>query len=143
MYNNYNPYNPYYRPYNEQMSVQQQNVPTMQQTTLNVPKILQGKQVASKEVVMSADIPLDGSISYFPLADGSSILTKQLQMDGTSKIVEYKAILDTKEEKRYITPDELESALNEVDLSELEDIKEQIKEIKQELKDLKKKKKDD
>lgn len=48
--------------------------------------ILQGKVVDSLEVVKAMDVPLDGSITYFPKADGTAIYTKQLQKDGTSKI---------------------------------------------------------
>ena len=55
---------------------------------------LQGKSVDSIDVVKAMDIPLDFSISYFPLTDGSAIVTKQLQTDGTSKTVVYKPIED-------------------------------------------------
>lgn len=48
---------------------------------------LQGKSVDSIDVVKAMDIPLDFSISYFPLTDESAIVTKQLQTDGTSKTV--------------------------------------------------------
>ena len=51
---------------------------------------IQGKTIDNIEVVKAIDIPLDGSISYFPLADGSAIVSKQLQQDGTSKIIIYK-----------------------------------------------------
>lgn len=40
---------------------------------------------------------MDGSVSYFPVADGSAIVSKQLQTDGTSKIQIYKLSKDTKE----------------------------------------------
>ena len=47
---------------------------------------LLGKLVDSVDVVKSMDIPLDGSVSYFPLTDGSAIVSKQLQADGTSTV---------------------------------------------------------
>ena len=53
---------------------------------------LQGKSVDSVDVVKAMDIPLDGSISYFPLTDGSAIVSKQLQMDGTSKTIIYEPV---------------------------------------------------
>ena len=43
---------------------------------------LQRKSVDSIDVVKAMDIPLDGSISYFPLTDGSAIVSKQLLQDG-------------------------------------------------------------
>ena len=94
MYNQYNPYmNRFYgqqqanMPQPMEMPIQQQNTPQM---ALNRQNILYGKQVDSLEVVKAIDIPLDGSISYYPLTDGSAIVTKQLQTDGTSKINIYK-----------------------------------------------------
>lgn len=55
---------------------------------------IQGRIVDNVDVVRATEIALDGSVNYFPLADGSAILTKQLQMDGTSKIVMYKPVVD-------------------------------------------------
>lgn len=134
MYNNYNPYlnngfNPNFRPMQPQS--EPQYVP---QTTFTKPTGLQGKQVDSVEVVKATDVPFDGSISYFPLTDNSAIVTKQLQMDGTSKIVVYKPIDEQKEEIKYITSDELQKAIKGLNLEELDDIKEEIKEIKKQLK---------
>ena len=54
------------------------------------PSGLLGKAVESIDVVKAMDLPLDGSISYFPLTDGSAIVSKQLQTDGTSKIIIYR-----------------------------------------------------
>lgn len=102
---------------------------------------LLGKVVESIDVVKAMDIPLDGSVSYFPLTDGSAIVSKQLQNDGTSKLVVYKP---TKEEKKqsvqYLTIETLEDALNEI--QELQDIKSDIQEIKKQLKVIKKVKED-
>ena len=65
---------------------------------------LMGKVVDSADVVKVTDIPLDGSTSYFPLVDGSAILTKKLQVDGTSKIVVYKPVVEEpKETPKYVT----------------------------------------
>ncbi len=133
MYNQYNPYmNRYYGqqpniPQPMEMPMQQQNIPQMgiNRTFLN------GKQVDSVETVKSMDIPLDGSISYFPIANGSAIVTKQLQQDGTSKITIYepKEQKETKEEK--------------FDFNKLDDIQENLiafkREIKEELKEIKSK----
>ena len=140
MYNNYNPYlnngfNPNFRPMEQQYQPNNINVPPMQQNTLNMPKsALQGKQVDSLEVVKATDVPFDGSISYFPLTDNSAIVTKQLQMDGTSKIVVFKPIDEQKSEVKYLTSEDLEKAIKGLNLEEIEDIKDDIKDIKKQLK---------
>lgn len=71
------------QPYNPNMQYNNQ--------TFTSPRTgLQGQLVDSVDVVKAMSIPLDGSRSYFPLADGSAIVTKQLNSDGTSKTVVYK-----------------------------------------------------
>lgn len=119
----------------------QQFIQPMQ--TLNNQIGLLGKIVESIDVVKAMDIPLDGSISYFPLTDGSAIVSKQLQNDGTSKTIIYKPTESTeKETKNFLTFDALEDALS--DIQDLQDMKDDIKEIKKQLKEMKTKKgKDD
>ena len=99
---------------------------------------LLGKSVDSIEVVKAMDIPLDGSVSYFPLTDGSAIVTKQLQNDGTSKTIIFKPVEANNVVPRYITPEELEKALEKLDFSELEDFKDELEEIKKQIKEIKK-----
>lgn len=138
--NQFNPFNnPYYgqqpinRPQPVEMSIPQQNIPTMQ---LNRQNGLLGKSVDNIEVVKAIDIPLDGSISYFPIADGSAIVTKQLQQDGTSRIIVYKP-MQNKDTPKYVTVEELNKQLKDIDLDEVNDLKEELENIKKEMKELK------
>lgn len=145
MFNNYNPY--YQQPRYSQ-PVPPTQVSEQPQYIQQIPQFvkqngLQGKQVDSLDVVKATDVPFDGSVSYFPLTDGSAIVTKQLQMDGTSKVVIFKPIEEEKPIAKYVTPEELEKSLKNINSNEIEDIKDDIKNIKNELKDLKKKKKDE
>ena len=120
-------YNPYYQPqmnryqpmeYQQYQPSYPQNPQTYPQASLG----LQGKLVDSIEVVKAIDIPLDGSTSYFALADGSAIVTKQLQKDGTSKTIIYKPSITSE--------DALQSNLNS---SETNYIKEELKSIKSQI----------
>lgn len=137
MYNQYNPY------MNRFYGQQQTNMPQpmeLPQQTQNVPQmglnraLLNGKQVESIDIVKSLEIPLDGSISYFPLVNGTAIATKQLMQDGTSKITIY----EPKKEKdiKYVTSDEFDEKVKDYEELEeqLEDIKKELKEIKSKLK---------
>lgn len=143
MYNNYG-YNPYLqqRFQNADQTNQQPMMTTYQPPIqLAKPSGLLGKVVDSIDVVKSLEIPLDGSTSYFPLADNSMIVTKQLQNDGTSKIIVYKPTQeDKKEEIQFATIDDLQEAINDIDLSDIQDLKDDIKEIKKQLKEFKIKK---
>jgi len=102
---------------------------------------LQGKVVDSLDVVKATDIPYDGSVSYFPLTDGTAIITKQLQQDGTSKVVIYKPMIDNEENKtKYITENDLEKQLKDMDSKFItgDDLKDQLKNVNsKDIKDLK------
>lgn len=130
MYNTYNPYlNRYYgqqQPQPMEMPMAQQTMPQMAINRLN------GKQVDSIEVVKATDISLDGSVNYFPLIDGSAIITKQLMKDGTSKLTIYEPKKD--KDIKYVTSDELDEKVKDY-----EELEEQLEDIKKELKDIKNK----
>lgn len=135
MYNN-----PYYSQMNNRYTMPSQPtyippiIPTNNQTSLL------GKTVENVEVVKVTDIPFDGSVSYFPLADGTAIVTKQFQNDGTTKTTIYKPVKEEeKESPKYVTLEEVKKEINNIDLSDLEYIKDEIKDLKKQLKDLKKK----
>lgn len=117
-------------------------IPTIQ--PINNPTSLLGKAVESIDVVKAMDIPFDGSISYFPLTDGSAIITKQLQTDGTSKMVVYKPVQEDKKDViQFATLEDIENAINDLDLSDIQDLRDDIKEIKKQLKEFKTKKSKD
>ena len=106
--NQYANYNPYY-----------QNQP-MQYNRISS---LQGKVVDNIDVVKAIDIPLDGSMSYFPLADNSAIVSKQLQQDGTSRVIVYKPVINEQEKQtKYVTETDLENIKKEI-----EELKKQVK----------------
>lgn len=138
MYNPYNPYsNQFFNPQSQnryqpmEMSMTQQN-PV--QTQINRSNGLSGKLVDSIDVVKAMDISLDGSINYFPLTDNSAIVTKQLQTDGTSKIVVYKPVDNKTTEVKYATQEDVDKAIKKIDLS---DIKDEIDALKKQIKKLK------
>ena len=138
--------------YYPQQRFQPQNMNNMQQpmVTQYVPPIPQtipmqsgllGKIVDNIDVVRAMDIPLDGSTSYFPLSDQSAIVTKQLQSDGTSKLVVYKPTNNEKENVvQFATLEDIQDAITDLDLSDIQDIqdlKDDVKEIKKQLKEFK------
>lgn len=148
MYNNYqNPYimqQPRFQPMEQPMNNQQMpNQQYLQPLSQPIQKSigLLGKSVESLEIVKTTEIPMDGTISYFPQADNSVIYTKQFQMDGTTKIIAYKPVEEEKKETiKYVTIEDLNKAIEDIDFSELEDLKEDISDIKKQLKEFKSKK---
>jgi len=112
---------------------------TQQPLAQNIPQynqsVLQGKSVDSIDVVKATDVTLDGSVCYFPLIDGSAIITKQLQPDGTSKITVYKPSNEENDipQPKYVTENELKKEINKIDFSEFKD---KFKEIDRKIEDL-------
>lgn len=138
MYNpniyNTNPYMNYGNYYNQQLQPQQ----LMQQNLYRTPSGLQGKQIDSLDVVKATDIPLDGSVSYFPLADGTAIATKQLMQDGTSKITIFKPTENEAliEQPKYITENDLREQLGDFNSKDIKDIKEELKSLKKRIREI-------
>lgn len=138
MYNTNYGFNPYY----QQQRYQPMEQPSQQPLFNAVQRCstLNGKLVESVDVVKSMDIPMDGSVNYFPLADGSAIVTKQFLNDGTTKTNIFELNNKPAEKPIYMTKDDFKKSMEDYNL---DDLKDDILELKQEIKDLKKRKKDE
>lgn len=88
-------FNPYgYNPQLQQYQMQPQYIPQQtQQVGLN------GKVVESYEVFKGVDIPMDGSVYYFPKADGTEVYSKRWLQNGTTEQITYKIVREQTEEK--------------------------------------------
>ena len=128
MFNSYNQ-NPYFNPY---FNTQPQQVPP---TPMRYNTGLQGKSIDNLEVVKAMDIPLDGSISYFPLVDGTAIVTKQLQQDGTSKITVFKPIEadEAVSQPKYATIEDIDNKINEIKMPDIKGLQEDIRNLKKQI----------
>lgn len=141
--NNYG--NQYYQPQQMQQPVQQPQPQVNQQPIQQFikPISLQGKSVDNIEVVKATDIPLDGSVSYFPLVDGSAIVTKQLNANGTSQMIVYKPVEGNEEVEfpKYITEKDLDEKLKDLQsndyTTEIKTIKRQLKDLIEDIEDIK------
>ena len=88
MYQNPTPnqmFQPQFQPQMQLPQMPQQQLPPMQQ---NVG--LPGKVVEGVENVRTMDIPMDGSMYYFPKADGTEIYTKRWLQNGTTEQLVFK-----------------------------------------------------
>ena len=149
----FNPYMPQYGgyvpQYNSRMQMQENQFnqftqpaqPSYPQNPQSYPQPsigLQGKLVDSVDVVKAIDIPLDMSVSYFPLTDGSAIITKQLQADGSSKVMIYKPSTEPEkpvEAPQYITEDKVMELIKK-EPENVKELKEEIKNLKRQLRDM-------
>lgn len=101
--NNYNQqYNPQ-QPYMErlaglqqfQQSLQAQQPQQPQQQFQQMPMGISGRVVPNAEAIAANDVPMDGSVAFFPMQDMSQILAKSWNADGTIKTVIYKPFVET------------------------------------------------
>lgn len=70
--------------------VQQQNVPAQPQQTMGIA----GRTVQSVEQITANEVPMDGSLAFFPRQDMAEIYAKQWNADGTIKTVIYRPVID-------------------------------------------------
>ena len=148
MYNQYNPYLQYNPTYQYAQNYNRPNNDMNQMYTpqqpITKPLGLLGKSVDSIDVVKAMDIPLDGSVSYFPLTDGSAIISKQLMQDGTSKVIIYKPVDENeiKDSPKFVTMEEFDEKIKNFNNNELRDdlksIKRQIKDLQEDMEDINK-----
>ena len=83
-----------------------------------VQPILKGRPVTSIDEVRATSVDFDGSISYFPDLANGKIYTKQINMDGTSKILMYEPVEIPqpimKGQDDFITRDEFNAAIQSI-----------------------------
>lgn len=99
--NPYQPYEPYqqmqYMPYQGTYTYptqsMQQQMPAYGSQTPNTgiskPSAMSGRVVSQEAEITPQEVPMDGSFSWFPMADGSAVIGKRWNSDGTIQTVRY------------------------------------------------------
>jgi hypothetical protein len=118
--------NPYYLQQNQQSYPQyynplaqvqnraidyQQNMPNTYQQNQIVQGI-NGKIIAEMSQITANDVPMDGSVAFFPKQDLSEVYAKSWNADGTIRTVTYKPVLDN-EPKSASEPEKLKCELSD------------------------------
>lgn len=85
-------YNAY--PYNPMQRFQEQQLP--QQQNLQMQTGINGRMVTAVEQIAANDVPMDGSVAFFPKQDLTEIYAKQWGADGSIKTVVYKPYTEPK-----------------------------------------------
>lgn len=124
-----------YQPMDRLAQIQQnyaQTVPTQyQQPQMAQQQIvgLNGEIVDSIDVVKAKNVDMTGAVVYYPQSSGECIFTKQLQPDGTSRILTYRISQDMPKEsvqQQSMSPEvlnEMFAQLRQDLLSEINGIK--------------------
>lgn len=90
----YQPYTPHqfgamqgFPPMMQQM--QQQQAFPQPMTQQQAPQGIAGRIVASADDIAPNEVPMDGTLAFFPASDGSSIFARAWQRDGTIATIRY------------------------------------------------------
>lgn len=111
----------------------QNTIPQYQQPQMAQQQMygLNGEIVDGIDVVKAKNVDMTGAVVYYPQSNGEAIYTKQLQPDGTSRILTYRISQDMPKEQvqQSMNPDVLNEMfvqLRQDLLSEINGIKEMI-----------------
>jgi hypothetical protein len=107
-YNAY-PYNPMQR-FQEQQLPQQPVQQVPQQQNLQIQAGINGRMVAAVEQIAANDVPMDGSVAFFPKQDLTEIYAKQWGADGSIKTVVYKPYAEPKDNQTVNSMIDVENA---------------------------------
>lgn len=69
-----------------------QQAPQQPTPQVQMPQNLSGRIVNSMEEITPNEVPMNGSVSYFPLKNGTRIIGKKWNSDGTIDTVEYELV---------------------------------------------------
>ena len=107
----YNPYqyNPVQR-FQEQQLPQQPVQQVPQQQNLQIQAGINGRMVAAVEQIAANDVPMDGSVAFFPKQDLTEIYAKQWGADGSIKTVVYKPYTEPKDNQTVNSMIDVENA---------------------------------
>lgn len=85
-------YNPLAQVQNRTIDYQQNMSNTYQQN--QIVQGINGKIIAEMSQITANDVPMDGSVAFFPKQDLSEVYAKSWNADGTIRTVTYKPVLD-------------------------------------------------
>lgn len=96
----YNPMAPYQDRLAQLQAQYNQQPPYNQMAQQSQAVGLNGEIVDSLDVVKAKNVDMSGNVTFYPKSDMTEIYTKQLQADGTSRIVTYRAVQPESESQK-------------------------------------------
>lgn len=114
----YYPYS-YQYPYSNPNQISYATAPAYGQTAFSpsLQTTLHGRVVPSETDILPNEVVMDGTVSFFPLQDGSEVIGKQWNSDGTIKTYVFK-LLDDSERTDLDEPGMEETLLSRLDAIE-------------------------
>lgn len=131
----YNPMTPY-QDRLAQLQAQYNQQPPYSQMIQQAQTVgLNGEVVDSIDVVKAKNVDMSGNVTFYPKSDMTEIYTKQLQADGTSRIVTYRAVQPEEKKpeqtQQYVDIQTLNSMLAQLKTEILQGVGGGLSELKQ------------
>ena len=131
----YNPMAPYQDRLAQLQAQYNQQPPYNQMAQQSQVVGLNGEVVDSIDVVKAKNVDMSGNVTFYPKSDMTEIYTKQLQSDGTSRIVTYRAVQPeeskTEQTQQYVDIQTLNAMLVQLKAEILQGVGGGLSEIKQ------------
>lgn len=108
-----NNYMPMQNPYADRMNFLQNYQQSLQQPMPQQTTGINGRVVQAVENINANEVPMDGSMAFFPKQDLSEIYVKGWNADGTIRTLTFKPILNDKADILSADTDKLEFDLSE------------------------------
>lgn len=107
-----NSYAPQYQQY-QQAYNPMQNIQRFQQQPEQIQQGIFGKVVQSQDSIVANDVPMNGSVAFFPKSDLSEIYAKQWSADGTISTMVFKPIQNDNHNKLSQDTEKLKIGLSD------------------------------
>jgi len=108
--NNYMPqYQSYQQAYNPMQNIQRFQQPQQEQMQQGI----FGKVVQSQDSIVANDVPMNGSVAFFPKSDLSEIYAKQWSADGTISTMVFKPLQNDNPNKSSQDTEKLKIGLSD------------------------------
>ena len=131
----YNPMAPYQDRLAQLQAQYNQQPPYNQMAQQSQAVGLNGEVVDGIDVVKAKNVDMSGNVTFYPKSDMTEIYTKQLQSDGTSRIVTYRAVQPeeskTEQTQQYVDIQTLNAMLGQLKAEILQGVGGGLSEIKQ------------
>lgn len=108
-------YQPAFPQYAQPYGTVQYQPPQMPPQPLQQPRGIAGRMVGAPSEIVPNEVPMDGSVAFFPTSDGSAIFAKAWNPNGTISTVRYAPVGDDQPQESGPTLADVLSRLDDLE----------------------------
>lgn len=108
-------YQPAFPQYAQPYGTVQYQPPSMPPQPVQQPRGIAGRMVGAPSEIVPNEVPMDGSVAFFPTSDGSAIFAKAWNPNGTISTVQYAPVGNDQHEEAGPTLADVLSRLDDLE----------------------------